>query len=76
MGVTLELTNPEVLQQNGFAERSNRTILETTRVMRIEATLQNLWRILYPLASATDINDLKPEDTPVPPNADFPATMS
>jgi len=50
-GITLEVTAPYSPEQNGLAERTNRTVIETLRSILIQSKLpENLWHLLLPLA--------------------------
>jgi transposase InsO family protein len=50
-GITLEVTAPYTPEQNGLAERTNRTVIETLRSLVIQSKLpERLWYLLLPFA--------------------------
>jgi histone deacetylase 1/2 len=50
-GITLETSSPYAHEQNGLAERANRTVIDTLRSLLIQSKLpEKLWPILLDLA--------------------------
>ena len=42
-GIKRQLSTPQTPQQNGFAERNNRTILDATRTMMMEGNVSQMY---------------------------------